>query len=90
MILRFEPGDVIEVTIGLEGDVATGETSVPVTIRRSLMIHAGTDGTIGSLDEGVTWKPLLQLLAGSLETGMSISASDRKNRADVRLDARIR
>ena len=88
--LRFEPGDVIELTIALEGDLATGEAVVPIVVHRAIMIHMGPDGPVGSLDDGTTWKPLLELVAGSLETSLAMSSKDRSNIAGVRVTARTR
>ncbi len=88
--LRFEPGDVIDLTISLEGDLATGEAMVPVVVHRAIMVHMAPTGPVGSLDEGTTWKPLLELLTGSFETGLAMSAKERANVASIRLDARIR
>lgn len=88
--LRFESGDVVELTIALEGDVATGEAIVPIVVHRAIMIHMGPDGPVGSLDDGTTWKPLLRLLAGSFETNLAMSAKDRANVAGIRVVARTR
>ena len=88
--LRFEPDDIIEVTVSLEGDLATGEAVVPVVVHRAIMVHMGPTGPVGSLDEGATWKPLLELLAGSFETSLAMSAKERANIASVRLTARTR
>lgn len=90
VILRFEPGDVIELDLELTGDLATGTARMPVVVRKPMLIHVGEHGPVGSLDSGVTWSPLRSLATGALDIGLSIAGTDSANSARIRLDARRR
>lgn len=90
VILRFEPGDVVELDLELTGDLAAGTARMPIVVRQPMLIHVGEHGPVGSLDSGITWSPLRSLATGALEIGLAVSSDESANSARIRLDARRR
>lgn len=89
LVLELSPGDVIEVEFMIDGDLAGGRATLPVVLRRPLLIHASPAGLRGSIDGGEHWAPLPDLVTGSLDVGLAISRELTANTVTVRLQARV-
>lgn len=88
VVIRFDAGDEIILEVRISGDVVRSgdDTSVSFIVEQPVEAWMGPDGVRLRTGEG-PWRKPLDFFAGSLSTGMSLSAEDRINRATLTLQA---
>ena len=88
LIYRFEPGDVIDLGMAINGDVFRSDEPIQSLLRvqKPVWIHSGQQGLSVSFD-GKDWKSLTDAFSGALSLDFSISQDDPRNLVFIRLRA---
>lgn len=90
--VEFVEGDDIPLGFIVTGDILETDTTArsPIHVKRSFYIERLGDGIGMSLD-GLHFKPIQELLTGSLSAAASAAAeNDPVTKIDVRLEAKLR
>ena len=88
VVYRFEPGDVIDLQMAINGDVFRSDEPIQSVLRvqNPVWIHSGPDGLTVSFD-GKDWKSLTDAFSGALALNYSISQDDPRNLVFIQLRA---
>ena len=88
VIYRFEPGDVIDLNVQVNGDIIRSDEPIASVLRvqQPVWIHFGPNGATVSFD-GKSWTGLSSAATGNISLEVSISEEDPRNQVFLQLRA---